>query len=500
MVEANDPPVVSIQPVILAGGASHELWPLSRAAYPKHLLQLHGDRTLLQETLKRVDQFAQWSRTNSDRGFFKVRVEDALVVCHERHRHLVVDQIGTPAPGAQRIILEPVSRGTAPAASIAAAFVDSNSIMLITPADHVVEDADRWAEAAYAGACLALEDKIVAFGVKPGRAETAFGYLRLGGRVGAHAQGHALEAFVEKPSPDAARAYVSAGKYLWNAGVYMVSAGVWLEAIAQAQPQIAQVCSAAVAAGREDGAFFRVDESEFARSPAISIDYGVMEPIMAADSDGPPRVGRKLRPVVVPLDAGWSDVGNWPSLLELACDSTGNVSRGDVQVIDSTDNVLFSSHRLLCAVGVQDLIAVETPDAVLIAHRDRSDDIPRLVSKLRDLARVEAEDHVRSSRPWGHQESLDAADRYHVKRLTVKPGARLSMQLHHHRAEHWVVVRGTARVIRDEEVFLLTENESTFIPVGMKHCLENPGTVPLEIIEVRSGTYLGEDDIVRFDE
>jgi mannose-1-phosphate guanylyltransferase / mannose-6-phosphate isomerase len=483
---------IVICPVVLAGGASGELWPLSRAAYPKPFVRLNGEHTLLRETVARAAGLAE-------RGA-AMRVRGAMVVCHEGHHHLVAAHTG--GTDVEVVILEPVSRGTAPAltiAALAAARDEDDPTLLVMPADHVVEDLEAWQDAVLAGAALAREGKIVTFGVVPDRAEVAYGYLRKGARVGARAEGFALSAFIEKPAPDAARSYLSAGKYLWNSGLYMVRASVWIDAISSTQPPIAELCRAAVAAGRRDGAFFRVDERAFARCPAVSIDYGVMEPIVEARERS--RDGQPLIAAVVPLDAGWADVGSWPSLLRLRPDdSEGNVLRGDVLARHTTDSVLISTRRLLCAVGVQDLIAVETPDAVLVVHRDHTGDVPALIRQLKEAHRPEAEDHVWVSRPWGDFESLDSRERYQVKRLTVKPGAVLSLQLHHHRAEHWVVVKGTARVTRDDEVFLLTENESTFIPVGMKHRLENPGTVPLEIIEVRSGSYLEEDDIVRFEE
>ena len=352
----------------------------------------------------------------------------------------------------------------------------------------------------------AIAVHIVTFGIVPTRPETGYGYIRRGDAidtVAADEPGYAIDAFVEKPGRHAAESYVSSGKYLWNSGLFMMRVSVWLDAVSRYRKPILDACQRAFDGGRDDGAFFRVDRDAFVGCPSDSIDYAVMERLTASQlkpaTDG--REGAPIRAAVLPLDAGWSDIGSWPALLELNNrDEHGNVLQGDAYAPGSTDSLVIGKHRLVVALGVKDTVVVETPDAVLVAPQEKCQDVKKVVEWLKAEGREEGKSHRRVYRPWGAFEQLDAGDRFQVKRLTVKPGASLSLQMHHHRAEHWIVVRGTAKVTRADEEFLLTENESTYIPLGVRHRLENPGAVELEVIEVQSGSYLGEDDIVRFED
>jgi mannose-1-phosphate guanylyltransferase/mannose-6-phosphate isomerase len=472
-------PVTRLQPVILSGGSGTRLWPLSRRAYPKQFLALVDDTTLLQSTAARLDSLV---------GTAEVR--RPLIVCNEAHRFLVAEQLRASGHAAAGILLEPLGRNTAPALTLAAlAAADDDPVLIVMPADHVVKDAKAFARAVAAGLGHAAAGKVVTFGIVPDSPHTGFGYIRSGAAV--DAQTYALDAFVEKPDQATADSYVASGDYFWNSGIFLLRARRWLELIDRYRADIGEAVRAAYAGGQRDLDFFRVDQASFEASPADSIDYAVMEPLSR-------QAGECL---VVPLDAGWSDIGAWAALWDVSeRDEVGNACHGDVIAFDAHDNLLHAQHRILAAVGVQDLIVVETPDAVLVVHKDHAQDVKRITDRLDAQGRCESEFHRRVHRPWGSFEGMDAGERFQVKRLTVKPGATLSLQMHHHRAEHWIVVSGTARVTRDEEEFLLTENQSTYIPIGTRHRLENPGTVPLEIIEVQSGTYLGEDDIVRFED
>lgn len=497
-----------ICPVILAGGSGTRLWPLSRASYPKQLLRLKGNHSLLQDTVMRLDGLVSKEVEEAGHDTPTLSIADPLVVCSEELRFLVIDQLEGIGRGPCRILLEPVSRNTAPALTIAALAANSHirdPILLVMPADHVIEDLARFHETVLMGLGLAQDGLIVTFGVVPSAPETSYGYIRRRDVIarGAKRQGFWIEAFVEKPDQDTAGAYLGSGDYFWNSGLFMMKASVWLKAIAWCQPAILRTCEKAWDLGRADAKFYRVDRAAFEACPSDSIDYAVMEPLTASLTslptarDGEPPVAA----AVVPLDAGWSDVGAWPALMQLGKpDSDGNVVLGDVYGHEVRNSLLFGEHRFLAALGLRDIIAVATADAVLVAHKDHSQDVKRVVNWLRETGREEGKSHRRVYRPWGRYEALDAGDRFQVKRLTVKPGAALSMQMHHHRAEHWVVVRGTARVTRGDEIFLLTENQSTYIPLGIKHRLENPGKLPLELIEVQSGSYLGEDDILRFED
>ena len=469
----------SLQPVILSGGSGTRLWPLSRRAFPKQFLALVDDATLLQSTAQRLDSLDG-----------KVDVAAPLIVCNEGHRFLVAEQLRASGHAAQNIILEPVGRNTAPALTLAALDCETDDPMLIVmPADHVVRDVDAFANAVAAGLEHASAGKVVTFGIVPDAPHTGFGYIHAGSAVDAGA--YLLDRFVEKPDLETAQDYVASGDYYWNSGIFLLKASRWLALIEQHRPDIGQAVRAAYAGGRRDLDFLRVDAEAFAATPSDSIDYAVMEPLSGVAGEC----------LVVPLDAGWSDIGAWSALWEVSPrDDAGNARHGDVLAFDAEDNLLHAQHRMIAAVGVKDLIIVETADAVLVVHKDHTHDVKRITQHLDSEGRNESEFHRCVHRPWGTFEGVDQGGRFQVKRLSVKPGATLSLQMHHHRAEHWIVVSGTARVICDDREFLLSENQSTYIPIGARHRLENPGTIPLEIIEVQSGSYLGEDDIVRFED
>jgi mannose-1-phosphate guanylyltransferase/mannose-6-phosphate isomerase len=471
---------MNLQPVILSGGSGTRLWPLSRRAYPKQFHALVGDLTLLQSTAL---------RTAAPPGF---EVLAPLVVCNEMHRFMVAEQLRECGREADTIMLEPVRRNTAPALTLAALQATGGSedpLLLVMPADHVITDQAAFERALVHGIAAAAEGKVVTFGIIPDSPRTGYGYLRYGEATATG--GYRLEAFVEKPRLAAAESYLAEGNYLWNSGIFLLRAKRWLDLIGKYRADILQAVNRAYDHGKQDMDFFRVDAMEFEASPADSIDYAVMEPLSQYPGETE----------VVPLNAGWTDVGAWEALWEVSPrDDNGNAVHGDVYAYASKSNLLFAESRMVAAVGVEDLVVVETPDAVLVAHKDRAQDVKRVTEYLESEDRGEGEFHRRVHRPWGSFEGVDQGERFQVKRLSVKPGATLSLQMHHHRAEHWIVVRGTARVTNGDETFLLTENQSTYIPVGTKHRLENPGSVPLEIIEVQSGGYLGEDDIVRYED
>lgn len=472
-----------IRPVILSGGSGTRLWPLSRELYPKQLLPLVGERTLLQDTVGRLNRLGGAAAP--------------IVVCNEEHRFLVAEQLRQVDVVPASIILEPEGRNTAPAltlAALAAAESDPAEIMLVMPADHVIRKLDAFSEAVVHARAFAEAGHVVTFGIVPSGPETGYGYLRRGAPRGEDGAVNVLEGFVEKPDQATAERYLASSEYLWNSGMFMLRADVWLEAIATYRPDIAAACEQAFRGGKPDFDFFRTDAEAFRASPSDSIDYAVMERLVVDPNAAAPAT-------VVPLDADWSDVGAWSALWELGeKDVEGNVTRGDVFTYATRNSMLLADRRMVAALGVDDLIVVETADAVMVAHRDRAQDVKQAVEWLKRNRREESRSHRRVYRPWGTYESLNFGERYQVKCITVNPGCALSLQMHHHRAEHWVVVRGTAKVTRGDEQFLVSENESTFIPLGTAHRLENPGFIPLEIIEVQSGAYLGEDDIVRFDD
>lgn len=480
---SNKPTSIAILPVILAGGGGTRLWPLSRGHYPKQFLAVGGQDSLLQQTLTRLV------------GTEYLSAAPAIVVCNEEHRFLVAEQARVTGVELATILLEPVGRNTAPALSAAAVIAcrdGADPLLLMMPSDHLIADRDAFHRAVQVGAKLAAQGEVVTFGIVPTRAETGYGYIELGAPLAAQttAPGYAVKAFKEKPDADTALGYIERGGFLWNAGIFMLRASVWLAHAKRLCPAIVEAATRAITDGRQDGDFFRVEAEAFKTSPSDSIDYAVMEPLSV---EGAVRV--------VALDAGWSDVGSWASLWDVSTqDEHRNVSRGDVCIIDSHDNLIFAEHRLVATLGCADMVVVETADAVLVADKRRTQDVKQVVDWLTRQNRSERLIHRKVYRPWGTYEGVDAGDRFQVKRIAVKPGASLSLQMHHHRAEHWIVVQGTARVTRGEEVFLLSENQSTYIPLGATHRLENPGTIPLEIIEVQSGPYLGEDDIVRFED
>ena len=461
-------------PVILSGGAGTRLWPLSRELYPKQLLALTSPRTMIQDTALRL------------KG---LEAAPPVVVCNDAHRFLVAEQMRLIGISPKAIVLEPFGRNTAPAIALAAlaALKTSGSedpVLLVLPADHVIRDVAAFQMAAVAALTAAEQGRLVTFGVVPHAPETGYGYIKRGDSLGPV---YRIAQFVEKPNADRAAQFVASGEHYWNSGMFVFRARRYLEELERFAPAIAGACRKALESAKSDLDFTRVDSAAFEACPSDSIDYAVME--KTADA------------VVVPLDAGWSDVGSWASLHAASdADASGNVSHGDVLVEDSSNCYLYSESRLVAAVGLQDHVVVETKDAVLVAPKDRVQDVKSLVGKLKDMGRYEHSLHREVFRPWGSYDSLENGHRFQVKRLSVKPGAVLSLQMHHHRAEHWIVVSGTARITRGEEEFILEENQSTYIPIGVKHRIENPGKIPLHIIEVQSGSYLGEDDIVRFED
>ena len=462
--------MAKLQPVLLSGGSGTRLWPLSREAYPKQFLPLAGDDTMVQATWRRVEALA-------DLG--------PIVVANEEHRFLVAEQlrqIGAPVPA---ILLEPVGRNTAPAiaaAALQAMAGGADPLLLVLPSDHVVRDVAGFQRAVRDASAAAEAGALVTFGIVPDAPETGFGYIQAETGDGLRK----VSRFVEKPDAATAQSYLDAGGYYWNSGMFLFRASRFLEELARFRPAIVDAVRAAHAAARHDGDFVRLDKEAFAACPSDSIDYAVMEKTAEA--------------MVLPVDIGWNDVGSWSALWDVAeRDGDGNAHHGDVIAVDSRNSYAYAQ-RLVALVGVDDIVVVETDDAVLVARKDRVQDVKQVVAQLKKEQRSQAVLHREVHRPWGSYDSVDNGGRHQVKRIKVKPGAALSLQMHHHRAEHWIVVSGTAKVTRGDETLLLSENESTYIPLGVKHRLENPGKVPLELIEVQSGSYLGEDDIVRFED
>jgi mannose-1-phosphate guanylyltransferase/mannose-6-phosphate isomerase len=465
--------VTTVIPVILSGGAGTRLWPLSREMYPKQLLALTGKRTMLQDTVARL-----------------ATTEGALppiVVCNEAHRFTVAEQIRALDMHASAILLEPSGRNTAPAVALAALKardLDADATLVVAPADHVIRDVRKFSQAADVAVALAQNDKLITFGIVAHAPETGYGYIRRGEGAG---PAYPVAQFIEKPPLDLALQFVAKGDYYWNSGMFVFKASRYLAELAEYAPDILAACTAAYQAAKADLDFVRIDKAAFSQCRSESIDYAVMEKTKDA--------------LVLPLDVGWSDVGSWSSLFDaLPADEDGNVLQGDVLTHDTHDCYVHSTSRLVAAVGMENHIIVETKDAILVAPKDRVQDVKDLVAKIKKSGRTESALHREVFRPWGSYDSIDSGDRFQVKRLSVKPGGVLSLQMHHHRAEHWIVVQGTARITRNDETFLLAENESTYIPVGATHRIENPGKVALHIIEVQSGSYLGEDDIVRFED
>jgi len=464
-----------IHPVILSGGTGTRLWPLSRASLPKQLLALHGTRTMIQNTALRANV----------PGAAK-----PILLCNEGHRFLVAEQMQEIGVVPEAIVLEPIGRNTAPAAAIAALLVaeqDAKGIVLLLPSDHIVTNDDAFLAAVKRAIPAAERGYIVTFGIAPASADTGYGYIQCGAPLEGLDKVAAVRRFAEKPDVATAEAYLRTGDYVWNSGMFVFRADVLLAELERHAPGLVGACRAALAAAKRDLDFVRLDASAFDRAKNISIDYAVME--------------KTDKAAVVACDIGWSDVGAWSSLWALhKRDATGNAVQGDVVIHDSHNSFVRSEKGLTALVGVHDLVVVVTEDAVLVADKDRAQDVKAIVDQLKASGRAELSEHKIVFRPWGSYQGIDAGDGYQVKHIMVKPGGRLSLQSHTKRAEHWVVVQGTAKVTCDDKVFLLEENQSTFIPLGARHRLENPGQSPLRLIEVQSGSYLGEDDIVRYDD
>lgn len=463
-------------PVILAGGTGSRLWPLSRTLYPKQFMILEGEDSMLQTTVKRL------------RGMDS---SAAIVITNEEHRFIVAEQLRRieEKPGA--LILEPVGRNTAPAVALAALEAlntEEDPLLLIMAADHVIGDVEAFQATVAKAQKIAEKGKLVTFGIIPTAAETGYGYIRAQDlKTGLDIDGYPVAEFVEKPDAETARSYLESGKYFWNSGMFLFKARRYLDELQAHRPEILSACIAAMKHTSQDLEFHRIDQEEFIKCPDDSIDYAVMEKTNDA--------------YVVPLDVRWSDIGSWSALWDIAAKDAGNnVCRGDVLTTDTTNCYITSMDKLVTSVGLENIVIVNTKDAVLVATRDKVQNVKDIVSMLKAGGRSEYYNHREVYRPWGKYDSIDIGNRYQVKRISVKPGAKLSQQMHHHRAEHWIVVSGTAKVQKDGETVLLTENQSVYIPLGTTHSLENPGKISLELIEVQSGSYLGEDDIVRFED
>ena len=467
-----------IHPVIMAGGTGSRLWPLSRQLNPKQFLKLTDDHlSMLQLTVARLDGMES---------------ADPLLICNEDHRFLAAEQMRQAGYNDARIILEPCGRNTAPAIALAALQLvkatDASAddpLMLVLAADHLIQDVAAFQQGIQKSIPLARQGKLVTFGIVPSHPETGYGYIEQGKEL--EDSCYSVDRFVEKPDLATAQDYLASGDYLWNSGMFMFGARQYLNELEKHRPEILSICQAAVEDANEDLHFTRINEAVFAECPEDSIDYAVMEKTQNA--------------AVVALDAGWSDIGSWSALWDVSeKDANGNSFMGDVIAHDTTSTLARSENRLIATVGVSDLVIIETKDALLVAHKDKVQDVKKIVEQLKSDGRNEHINHREVYRPWGVYDSIDSGERYQVKRITVKPGAKLSVQMHHHRAEHWIVVSGTAKVTNGEKTYLVTENQSTFIPVGQVHSLENPGVIDLELIEVQSGSYLGEDDIVRYED
>jgi mannose-1-phosphate guanylyltransferase/mannose-6-phosphate isomerase len=465
--------------IIMAGGSGSRLWPSSRSLFPKQFLSIAGDKTMLQATLARVDCLSGGGIS---------------VICNEEHRFIVAQQAQEIGADLDSIILEPVGRNTAPAIALAAfdaleSAGGDSSLLLVMAADHVISDVPAFHAAVEKAKTQAQAGKLVTFGIVPESAHTGYGYIQRGAPIDQLAAEGAYQVsrFVEKPNKETARSYLDQGDYYWNSGIFLFPADVYLSELKVYRPDIYNACELAFAKRSRDADFLRIDTEAFKACPDDSIDYAVMEKTENA--------------VVVPLSAGWSDVGAWSSLWDIGdSDTDGNVISGDVLSHNTSNSYVRAEHRLVATVGLDNVVVVETNDAVLVASKDQVQDVKKIVEALKSQGRSEVNLHRHVYRPWGVYDSIDNGERYQVKRITVKPGAKLSVQMHHHRAEHWIVVSGTAKVTNGDQEIMLTENQSTYIPVGVVHALENPGKIPLDLIEVQSGSYLGEDDIVRFED
>ncbi|NVD05393.1 mannose-1-phosphate guanylyltransferase/mannose-6-phosphate isomerase [Vibrio sp. JPW-9-11-11] len=463
-------------PIVMAGGSGSRLWPLSRAKYPKQFLAVTGEQTMLQQTLSRMDGLAH---------------NAPFVICNEEHRFLVAEQLRRINAEHSGILLEPVGRNTAPAIALAALFLaekDQQAIMLVLAADHVIKDSQAFHDSVEAAIPYAQRGDMVTFGITANAPETGYGYIKAGQaiRLEQEQRGFSVERFVEKPDLATAKEYLESGDYYWNSGMFLFKASTYLEELGNCRPDILAACESAYESHFDDLDFIRMSAELFEQIPDESIDFAVME--------------KTDKAVVVPMDASWSDVGSWSALWEVNNkDEAGNAIRGDVLTQSTCNSYIYAQDKLVTTVGVDNLIVVETKDAILVADKDKVQDVKAIVNQLQTQNRSECQQHQEVFRPWGSHETVSEGERYHVKHVLVKPKEKTALQMHHHRAEHWVVVSGTAKVTKGDETFLLTENQSTYIPVGTPHSVENPGQVPLELIEVRSGSYLEEDDIVRFD-
>jgi mannose-1-phosphate guanylyltransferase len=466
---------MKIIPVIMAGGSGSRLWPMSRAQYPKQLLKLTSDKSMLQETAERI---------------LPLTTQAPLVICNEDHRFIVAEQLKEQNQLGD-IILEPVGRNTAPAIALAALHIakkDPDALMLVLAADHVIQNQPAFISSVNTAISQAQHNTLVTFGIVPDQAETGYGYIKRGEACSTEpGECYAVEKFVEKPDKEIAQAYLDSGDYYWNSGMFVFKASVYLTALEKHQPDILKACQQAMQFTTPDCDFIRADKAAFEKCPDDSIDYAVMEKTDLAQ--------------VVPMDAQWSDVGSWAALWDISeKDNNNNVLRGDVLMHNATNNYISAEQRLVTAVGVENLVIIETKDAVLVADKNNTQQVKNIVDQLKSQQRSEHKAHREVYRPWGKYDALDHGKRYQVKRITVKPGEKISTQMHHHRAEHWVVVSGIAKVTNGDKTFLVKENESTYIPIGTIHALENSGKIPLEMIEVQSGAYLGEDDIIRFED
>jgi len=452
----------------MAGGSGTRLWPLSRSKHPKQFLALHGEDTMLQATVKRLST---------------LDVKTAVTICNEEHRFFVAEQL-REINSLGSIILEPIGKNTAPAIALAALSTQDDPLLLVLPADHVIQNDTKFIQAVTAAIPLAEAGKLVTFGIVPREPHTGYGYIKRGEKQG---DGFVVDKFIEKPSVELAEKYITSGEYYWNSGMFLFKASRYLEELEKFRPDIYRACKASIVAAQPDLDFLRINKEKFSECPSESIDYAVMENTVDA--------------VVVPMDAGWSDIGSWSSLWDISKkDIDGNATHGDVMLHNSSNSYITTDGKLVAAIGVDDLVIVSTKDALMVAHKNSVQDARIIAQQLKAKSRSEWELHREVYRPWGKYDSIDHGERYQVKRITVKSGAKLSVQMHHHRAEHWIVVSGTAKVTNGNKSFILAENESTYIPIGAVHTLENPGKVDLELIEVQSGSYLGEDDIVRFDD
>lgn len=459
-------------PVIMAGGSGSRLWPLSRSLFPKQFISLTSDLTMLQETMKRLDGIEHAS---------------PMLICNDEHRFLVAEQLRQQQIMTNSIILEPAGRNTAPAIALAALQATAQGddpLLLVLAADHVIQDTNAFIDSVQKAITPASQGDLVTFGIVPSKPETGYGYIKQGEQSG---NGFIVEQFVEKPDLETAKSYFESGEYYWNSGMFLFKASRYLEELNAFRPDILEACEQAMKGARNDLDFVRLDESAFLACPDESVDFAVME--------------QTKRALVVPMDAGWSDVGSFSALWEVSAkDEHENVTTGDVMTENTSDSYIYSQNKLVSTVGVNNLVVIETKDAILVADKDKVQDVKSIVNRLKKLKRSEANQHREVYRPWGSHDEIAQGNRYHVKHLRVKPGEKTALQLHHHRAEHWVVVEGTAKVTNGDNTYLLGENESTYIPLGAPHRIENPGKVDLHLIEVRSGSYLEEDDIVRLEE